>query len=897
MSISSGSRLGPYEIIESIGAGGMGEVWRAKDTRLDREVAIKILPTAFAQNEQFLQRFEREARTISSLNHPHICTLHDVGHDSGTHYLVLELIEGDSLADRLMRSPLPLHDVLKYGRQIASALDAAHKRGVIHRDLKPGNIMITKSGAKLLDFGLAKPAAKSSPIEGLTSMPTAAKPLTREGTILGTFQYMAPEQLEGLEADARTDIFAFGAVLYEMATRRQAFQGETKTSLIAAIVSQQPRPISEVMPMTPPALDHVVRRCLEKDPDERWQSAHDIASQLQWISESGSAAVTHAAASRGWRSRLGLLAIALTAAVALGLAAGWIIAGPRNAAPAAGPSIRASIALAEGTQLAGWGSPSLAISPDGSVIAYVANRGFIQALYLRRIDEPDSRLVAGSDGAEGPFFSPDGQWVGFGAGAISGRSTEERLLKRVSVSGGASQAVCGIGDYFGGTWGTDGFIYFVGMAGEGLMRVRVEGGTAERVKLTDNDRASFVWPQFVPGAGILAVQEDAGNAVVFIDPEKGTISPTSARGVFARVVGDDVLVYTHRDGSMLAVLIDLATGKPKGSPIPIFSEIALTTQAVPAFAVSDSGTAVWVDGYVRGSGRELRRLVHLDMKGRIVPLDFEPDAFRTADLSPDGRHVVIDSWRSDLWIYDLERKTRSRLSTAGSWASGPIWSPDGASIVYRSTEPGVQPMMIQPVSGAGSAQQLVQGERGEYWPGSFTPDGRSLVYYTFGTRPDQDDWEIWIKPMDDPGPGRKLANGFAPRVSPTGRWMAMESDDSGSWEVQLQSFPEPDTKLVVSRGGGRSAAWSRDGRRLYYWAGESLMAVEVNGPSRSDVGIPVKLFDAPELDVQATRRTGRLMPTTDGFLVLPPVPGSGIQTQLNLATNWSEEVKRRIAGR
>ncbi|HUO85472.1 MAG TPA: hypothetical protein VM534_10205, partial [Thermoanaerobaculia bacterium] len=658
----------------------------------------------------------------------------------------------------------------------------------------------------------------------------------------------------------------------------------------------QPEPISQVTPMTPPALDHVVRRCLEKDPDDRWQSAHDIASELQWISESGSAAVTQTSANRGWRTRPGPRAIALMVAVALGLAAGWVIAASRNAEPAV-PPIRASITLAEGTQLAGWGSPSVAISPDGSVIAYVANRGMTQALYLRRIDEPEARLVEGSDGAEGPFFSPDGQSVGFGAGAISGRSAEERLLKRVSVSGGASQAVCDIGDYFGGTWGNDGFIYFVGRAGEGLMRVRAEGGTAERVKLAGEGRESFIWPQFVPGAGILAVQQDVGarNDVVFIDPGNGTISPTSVEAVFARVVGEDLLVFSHLDGSMLAVLIDLETRKPKGSAIPIFSDIALTANAAAAFAVSDSGTAVWVDGYVRGSGRELRRLVHLDMEGHIVPLDFAPDAFRAADLSPDGRHVVSDSWSGELWIYDLERKTRSRIPVPGAWSSGPIWSPDGASVAYNRDEPGVQPMMIQPVSGAGPAQQLVQGERGEYWPGSFTPDGRSLVYFTVGTRPDQDDWEIWMKPMDDPGAGRKLANGYAPRVSPTGRWMAYESLDSGSWEVQLQSFPEPETKIVLSRGGGRAAAWSRDGRRLYYWAGDSLMAVDVNGPSRSDVGIPVKLFDAPELDVQILRRVSRVMPTEDGFLMLAPVPDSGVQTQLNLATNWIEEVKRRIA--
>ena len=309
MPIQQGTRLGPYEIVAPIGAGGMGEVWKAKDARLDRDVAIKVLPPGFADNEQFLQRFEREAKAISQLSHAHVCTLFDVGEDKDTsgdtlHFLVMEYLEGESLADRLQKGPLPLHEVLKFGQQIASALDAAHRQGITHRDLKPGNVILTRSGAKLLDFGLAKTAAESPPpLDGLTNLPTEAKPLTEAGTILGTFQYMAPEQLEGLEADARTDIFALGAVLYEMATGQRAFQAESKTSLIAAIVSSQPTPISSVVEMTPPALDHVVRRCLQKDPEDRWQSAHDVASELAWISEAGTQAGVPVQLARRHRSK------------------------------------------------------------------------------------------------------------------------------------------------------------------------------------------------------------------------------------------------------------------------------------------------------------------------------------------------------------------------------------------------------------------------------------------------------------------------------------------------------------------------------------------------------------------------------------------------------------------
>ena len=421
MNLEPGSRLGPYEITARAGAGGMGEVWRGRDTRLGRDVAIKVLPAEFAENAQLRARLDREARSISALSHPHICTLFDVGEG----FLVMEFIEGESLAARLSRGPLSLTEVLRYGQQIAAALDAAHRKGLVHRDLKPGNIMLTKSGTKLLDFGLARAMKAKGPVSGLTSGTTDVQPLTAEGTIVGTLQYMSPEQLEGREPDARTDIFSLGAVLYEMVTGQRAFQGDSRTSLISAIVSSEPPPIGEIIPVTPPALERVVKKCLAKDPDQRWQSAADVAGELQWIGEMTSsgtqplAVTTRPRVSRGKKAAAGLAAIA---ALAVALLTGWWAGGRTKDASTHVP-LRGSIALPPGTQLAGLVSPSVAISLVGSVVAFVASKDGRQQLYLRPIDAFEARPVEGSDGAEGPFFSPDGKWVGFGAGAISGRST------------------------------------------------------------------------------------------------------------------------------------------------------------------------------------------------------------------------------------------------------------------------------------------------------------------------------------------------------------------------------------------------------------------------------------------------------------------------------------------
>src|ERR1700682_872779 len=497
MSVKAGTRLGPYEILTAIGAGGMGEVYRARDTRLDRIVAIKVLPTHLADSPELRERFEREAKTIASLNHPHICTLYDIGQQDGIDYLVMEYLEGETLAQRLLKGPLPLDQVLRYAIEISDALDKAHRKGITHRDLKPGNIMLTKTGAKLLDFGLAKLRQDVAPATPFSELPTANNAITAEGTILGTLQYMAPEQVEGKEVDARTDIFAFGAVVYEMATGKRTFEGKSQASLIAKILETDPPPISSLQPMTPPALDRVVKKCLAKEPDDRWHAAKDLCDELKWIAEGGSA-VTPPAATKGiraleWRGLILSVGVLLLVAVVTGLAI-WNL----TPVPTPQPVMRFTITLPPGQQLAGLDSgPAVALSPDGKHLAYVAMQGGTQQLYLRSMDSLESKPIPSTAGAFDPFFFPDSQWVGFFAG---------RKLKKFPVSGGAALPLSDVGSTAaGGNWGSKGTIAFAPSQISALQQVPDSGGTAQLLTRMEKGENTQRWPEFLP----------SGNAVLY----------------------------------------------------------------------------------------------------------------------------------------------------------------------------------------------------------------------------------------------------------------------------------------------------------------------------------------------------------------------------------------------
>ena len=535
MRLQTGTRLGPYEILAPLGSGGMGEVYRARDTRLDRAVAVKVLPSHLSQSHDAHQRFEREARAVSSLNHPHICTLHDVGRHEGIAFLVMEYIEGETLVARLDRGPLPSGELLRYAIQIADALDKAHRQGVVHRDLKPGNIMLTKSGAKLLDFGLAKSIGGAVAVApGLTASPTVSTPLTAEGSILGTFQYMAPEQLEGQEADARSDIFAFGAVLYEMATGRRAFQGKSPSSVIAAILHLDPPSIATLQPLSPPALERVVNRCLAKDPDERWQTARDLGFELQWIAQTGSQPGVPAAAASQKRTRerlLWLLAVVLLGAAGAALGLNW-----RRADSIEPRAIRAFVPAPDRTtfRLISLGAGPVAVSPDGSRLVFSARKeNGVELLWVRPLDSVVATPLAGTEGASYPFWSPDGRNIGFFANG---------KLKRIDADGGAALSLCDAVSARGGTWSPEGIILFAPLQASGLFRVPADGGAPVQVTKLNEERweGSHRWPQFLPdgrkfiyysrkptgveeGRSVIASSLDGGDARIILRADSNAV--------------------------------------------------------------------------------------------------------------------------------------------------------------------------------------------------------------------------------------------------------------------------------------------------------------------------------------------------------------------------------------
>jgi serine/threonine protein kinase len=884
MALSTGTMLGPYEIQSPLGAGGMGEVYRARDTRLDRTVAVKILPSHLSSNPEAQQRFDREARTISSLSHPNVCHLYDVGSHDGTSYLVMEYLEGETLADRLSKGPLPLDQVLKCGIEICEGLEKAHRNGVIHRDLKPGNIMLTKSGAKLMDFGLAKPVLPlSPPSSGLTqTIGTPQHPLTTEGMVVGTFQYMSPEQVEGREADARSDIFALGAVLHEMVTGRRAFEGKTTASTVAAILAAEPPPISTVQPLSPVALEATVKSCLAKDPDERLQTAHDVKLQLRWIQESGSSSRLTAAPTTVRRpfERMGWVVSGVLLLVLVGAAAWWLRARETPSALYFNSSVSFPVA-------------AVALSPDGHTVALVgySDQANKNVIWVHQVGSRGASVLPGTDGAFFPFWSPDGRSLGFFA---------EGKLKTIDVASGRSAQVLADAPFGrGGTWSQQGVILFTPDAWSGLYRVPSSGGTPVPVTKPDpsQGQVSHRWPVFLPdgrhflylGCNFSGRLDKNVIVVGSLDSEeRKVVANASTNAVYA---DPGYLVY-WRDNALVAQRFDLRSDALTGEPRIVSDAVQYFPQTnFAVFAVTGKTLVAQTSA---GRGVSKSQLIWFDRRGKQVGTVGPPDLVANPKLSPAGNRVAVDQTDTDgrhvnVWIHELTSDATSRLGF-GPWLEQvTVWSPDGKQVLYTSNEKLFFSLYLKNADGSGSAQNIMDFGTPQQGPWDWSRDGKFLLV--------RKERELWYVTMPDRQAKPLVQSQWLIRnaqFSPDEKFVAYSSSETGNWEVYVSPFPSFGSKWQVSRGGGEEPRWRSDGKELFYLAPDGmLMAAEIKTTAGFEAGSPSALFRTHPRQPISAMDFFSYDVTADGqkFLVNTKVDASS-SAPLSVILNWSSEMEK-----
>jgi eukaryotic-like serine/threonine-protein kinase len=902
--LEPGTRLGPYEIQAPIGAGGMGEVYRARDTRLDRTVAIKILPPQFAGDPSLRERFDREARLISSLNHPHICALFDVGEQDGVAFLVVEHLEGETLASRLEKGRMPLEQALKVAVQLAGALDAAHRTGVVHRDLKPGNVMLTKAGAKLLDFGLARSEPLLSALPGSSLLPTTPAAVTAQGTILGTLQYMSPEQLDGSEADARSDIFAFGSVVYEMVTGRRAFEGKTQASLIAAIMSADPPAMSTLQPVTPAALDRVIRKCLAKDPEERWQSAKDLGDELSWIARAESPSDASApqipsraaVAARSSREKI-LWIVAATLGVALVAA---IVAARAGyfASQAEKPLLyRSAFILPTGVSMEGVApGRRVALSPDGRLLAFVAAAGDLPSrrLWVRQTDTGVAQSLQGTEGANNPFWSPDSRFIGY--------VTQGRLMK-VEATGGPPITVAPEAAAFGGSWNRDGDIVFVARPGP-VSRVSAAGGSPVAVTSAEkgavhsdpvflSDGRHFLYQESRLGSG----GEAAGIYVGSLDMAE---KPKRLLGIASNAIASRGYLLFVRERTLLAQPFDETSLQLSGTPTVIGNDLEVGSLPVSAsFSVSLAGTLV----YRTGAAVVPTQLAWFNRSGaRQGSLSDVTDQM-TVKLSPDGSHVVVselDPTRNtrDIWTVDIKRNLRTRFTFDAADDMSPVWSSDGRDVFFASRRRGRLDIYKKAASGAGDESEVFTDNQNNLYPTSVSRDGKFLLFFT-GNALSSTGNDIWVLPLTGDGKPRPLIqtpfNDVYPDISPDRRWIAYASNESGRYEVYVAPFPGPGGKWQVSQGGGSYPRWRGDSAEIYFQSPEGpLMAATVDGRGTAFVVGEVKrLFESHIRVVTfAGSNAHNFDVTPDGqrFLIAL-TENSTTEPPITFVVNWTSALK------
>ncbi|HYV85691.1 MAG TPA: protein kinase [Patescibacteria group bacterium] len=924
MALSPGSRLGPYEIAAPIGAGGMGEVYRARDTRLGRDVAIKVLPQHLSGDPGRRERFEREARVISTLNHPHICTLFDIGSQEtpqGTiEFLVMEHIEGETLAGRLMKGALPPDQVLRTALEIADALDRAHRQGVIHRDLKPANVMLTRSGAKLLDFGLAKltegSAAQGSGSGGPSGgsggpgaaglgasgrafaegslLATATRDLTTAGALLGTFQYMAPEQLEGTEADARTDIFAFGVLVYEMATGHKAFEGKSQASLIASVLKEQPRPISEWQPMSPAGLERVVRACLAKDPDDRVQTARDVKMQLEWVTDgsltgvsSGSAARAVAGSSPGVsiagqpagglaparRARTAWLAAPLLLVFgALGAGLGYFLH------PAPSPQIlRVNIQLPPKTALDSQNA-SLALSPDGLTLAYAGvGQDGKQRLWVRALDGLQPQPLSGTENASYPFWSPDGKYLGFFA---------DQKLKKVQSSGGTVQTLCDAPDGRGASWSVAGMIAFAPSPYGGLQMIPAAGGTPVTLTSPEIEGSTHRLPRFLPDGKrllfLISIPGKEGSVGIHaLDLATRKVTLVAKENSGGLYVPPGYLAFV-REGNLLAQKFDPATLTVSGEATPIAEKVQYNpSRWTGGYAFSDTGLLV----YQGGSGVVKGRLTWFDLDGKEIGAIGEPANFVELAVSPDLKRAVVTLWSGtgapDLWLYDLVRGVGSRFTFTTSGGTSPVWSPDNREVAYTDT---ANRMYVKAADGATEPRAVIGTPGTNRTLTQWLPDGSGLLYWEQGPKTGID---LFLLPLKGDGKPRPILNTAANerdgRVSPDGRWLLYNSDESGRQEEYVVSYPGQGGKWQVSPSGAGGGEWIDAGRRIVYLDSDGkMMSVDVAvAGTNLTIGAPRQIFGG-----RALASPGAIDQGGKRVLLAQPIEEASLST-LVLMTDWT----------
>jgi serine/threonine-protein kinase len=901
------TRIGPYDVVGELGRGGMGEVYRAHDAKLHRDVAIKILPESMAGDPDRLARFEREAQVLAALNHPHIGGIHGLEYVEGAQALILELVEGPTLAERLELGPLPVDEAIDVARQIADALETAHEQGIIHRDLKPANVKLRPDGTvKVLDFGLAKALDSAGTVPSLANSPTLTSPaMTRAGVILGTAAYMSPEQARGRALDRRTDVWSFGCVLFECLSGRRAFPGDTVSDAIATIQQGEPD-WSAIPPETPARVRELLRRCLTRDSKRRLRDIGEARVTLD-DAHAGTPPLTPAAppmtsARGGGRLWTGFAIAGLAAASAAG---GWMMRSPRQV-PAIAPALRASIALPAGLNLDGYGQQALALAHDGTTLAFLA-RGASggQQLYIRKLDQPAATLVPNSESAESPIFSPDGRWVAFAVG-VSGNSgttvPPPAELRKYSLDTGLTQRICPLGDFFGGVWTSTDEILFVSVQPGGLWRVSANGG--EPQPLVDHFRENgterqldVAWPALLAGERSLLLTHwrttGIGDLVV-VNLDTRELTRLGLPGGGGRVTASGHLVYTGPDASLMAVPFDVRTLKTAGSPVALVPDLALARNNAPTFAFSDTGTAVYATGYLTRSRREPLRLVRISRAGVRTPLGFESDLFvRGPVLASHAPYLAATTWAAAPIVFNLDRMTRLELPNRGMTdVLSLALSRDGRRLAVGGGRTGVVGFGIYRIDAADAAKPpeiLVEPAQSELFVGGWMPDDRTLVYSAYTG----DAVTAFTATIHRRSPGEQaqaIVQGVTgtepPAISPDGRYVAFVSTASGQGAIAVHPTSGPARLIPVTTKPGNSPAWSVDGRELFFRREGRIFSVSVT-TSGSDIGFGPEraLFDWDPVLGYTPGAGGE-------FYGFEPVPGATQQTSIHLQTGWFDEIAR-----